>query len=182
MKRLFIAVPIQEKSRKEISDGILKNQTIQQYPVRWTNYNNLHLTLQFLGDTEEKKIPLLKDIVGEINASINSETLRFTSIGAFPNNSAAKIIWLGFQRNDTLTKCQRLLSDKLVDNGFETDRKKFRPHLTLGRVRDNAIITDDMFSYIENLRSHISISESKLEKITLFESQLRPGGPIYTAL
>ena len=182
MKRLFIAVPIQEKTRNEIAQGIFADTRTKMLPVRWTNIQNLHLTLQFLGDTDEKRIPVLKQIVNRLGTSGIAEELTFTNIGAFPNPSNPRVIWIGGKENESLRKIQRQLTADLIRNGFSADQKKFKAHLTLGRVKENVPVPPDMMDYLEILRGNINVSASPLDRVTLFESQLKPGGPIYTVL
>ena len=182
MKRLFIAVPIQEQTRNEIVNGIFKNESVRKLPVRWTAYQNLHLTLQFLGDTEEKRIPELKKILNSLPQPASPVSLSFTAIGAFPNRDSARIIWLGMKKCDYLLNTQKTLTELLDEKEFPVDRKRFKAHLTLGRVRENVRISPEAFAYLDQLTQSAHISDSPIEKITLYESVLRPGGPIYTAL
>ena len=181
MKRLFIALPIQDKTRNEIAQGILADESTKKMPVRWTSVHNLHLTLQFLGDTDERRIPVLKQILNRLNAA-GSEELAFTNIGAFPGETSPRVIWIGIKANETLRKIQNQLTQDLLRNDFAADRKKFKPHLTLGRVKENVPVPGDMINQLEYLRGNINVSASPLDRVTLFESQLRPGGPIYTVL
>lgn len=182
MKRLFIAVPIQEKTRNEIAQGIFADTRTKMLPVRWTNIQNLHLTLQFLGDTDEKRIPVLKQILNRLGTSGIAEELTFTNIGAFPNPSNPRVIWIGVKENESLRKMQRQLTADLIRNGFSADQKKFKAHLTLGRVKENVTVPADMIQLIGVLREKLDLSVSPLDRVTLFESQLKPGGPIYTVL
>ena len=182
MKRLFIAVSIRERTRNEIVNGIFKDEAIRKLPIRWTAYQNLHLTLQFLGDTEEKRIPELKQILNSLPQSGSPVSLSFTTIGTFPNRDSARIIWLGIKKCDYLLNTQKALTALLDEKEFPVDRKRFKPHLTLGRVRENVRITPDAFEHLEQLTQSAHISDSPIEKITLYESVLRPGGPIYTAI
>ena len=179
---MFIAVPVQEKTRLEIRDGIFSNEYVKKLPVRWTAVQNLHLTLEFLGDVDEKRIGDLKQILNRLSSSELQEQLVFTNVSAFPNTASPKIIWLGIAKNVFLLKMQRLLMQDLVRNGFDVDRKAFKAHLTLGRVRENSIVPADTIQNLEAIRAGLTISDSPLDRVTLFESQLRPGGPIYSVL
>jgi 2'-5' RNA ligase len=180
-KRLFIAVPVQDKSRIQIVRGILNNDIARKMPVRWTAYENLHLTMQFLGDVEEKRITELKEILDNCKTA-DCENLCFENLGAFPNNSAPRIIWLGFKKCQSLLNLQRSITNGLAAKGFPYDQKRFKPHLTLGRVKENSLIRAESFADLEALAFRTEISETPLDRIVLFASQLRPAGPIYTAL
>ncbi len=181
MKRLFIALPIQEKTRTEIAQGIFADDTAKKLPVRWTSVQNLHLTLQFLGSTDEKRIPVLKQILNRLRLT-GAEELTFTNIGAFPGTMSPRVVWIGIKANETLRNIQKQLTVDLLRNDFAADQKAFKPHLTLGRVKENVSVPADMIKYLESLRGNINVSASPLDRVTLFESQLRPGGPIYTVL
>lgn len=182
LKRLFIAVPVSEQSRKQIISGFSANEQLRKLPMRWTSEQNLHLTLQFLGNVEEKRIPVLKQILNRISPPPVREELFFTGIGAFPNAVAPKIIWIGIKQNDYLLKIQALITQDLIRNGFEADRKKYKPHLTLARVKDGFDLPAENYAFLKELRSAAMIDNSPLDRITLFESRLQPGGPLYTSV
>lgn len=182
MKRLFIAVPIREETRNQIVRGIFSDGSVRRMPLRLTAVQNLHLTLQFLGNVDEKRIPVLKQILNRIHTPETPEALVFTGIGAFPDPSAPRIIWLGIQQNDYLRKAQSLITQDLIRNGFEADRKKFKPHLTLARVREGADLSAGDYAFLESLRSGTEIGDSPMDRLTLFESRLQPGGPVYTPI
>ncbi|MBQ6510045.1 MAG: RNA 2',3'-cyclic phosphodiesterase [Flexilinea sp.] len=179
MKRLFIAVPIREESRNQIMQGICRDVSVRKMPIRLTAVQNLHLTLQFLGNVEEKRIPVLKQILNRVGPPAAPEELVFTGIGAFPGPSVPRIIWIGIKPNEYLQKVQSLITQDLIRNGFEADRKKFKPHLTLARVKDGADLSPEDFAFLENLRSGTEIVNSPIDRVTLFESRLQPGGPTY---
>ena len=182
MKRLFIAIPIRENTRTKIVQGIFSDASVRKMPIRTTAIQNLNLTLQFLGNVEEKRIPVLKQILNRISPPSVEEELTFTGIGSFPCTSSPRVIWLGIKQNDYLQKIQYRITQDLIRNGFETDRKKYQPHLTLARVKDGFDLSPESYTYLEALRSGTEIENSPLDRVTLFESRLQPGGPVYTAL
>lgn len=182
MKRLFVAVPIIETVRKLVAGGILADERFRKMPVRWTSVQNLHLTLQFLGNVEEKRIPDLKKLMDELEISSGSRDLEFTSVGAFPNKTAPNILWLGIRDNTALKQVQRLLTNELLKYHFEVDKKPYRPHLTLGRVKNEQLLSADSMKFLCAAFDQAEIGNSPLDRITLFESLLRPAGPIYSSV
>lgn len=182
MKRLFIAVPIREGTRTQIVRGIFSDPFIKKLPVRWTAYQNLHLTLQFLGDVEEKRIPELKKIMDTLSFPEKADDLMFTGLGTFPEKAAPKILWLGIADHKPLRRLQRELTDLLTRAGFEADRKAFKPHLTLGRVKNEAQIPAAALDRLRELIAGQQFSPSPIDRITLFESRLQPAGPVYSAV
>lgn len=182
MKRLFIAIPVSERSKEQIISGLLSNNYVKTLPVRWSKPQNLHLTLQFLGETEEKRISELRQIINRIQPPQCHEELLFSNIGAFPDTEAPKVVWLGINKNEYLLELQQYISDELIKNRFSFDRKKFRAHLTLGRVKGMAIFPSNAVERLNEIRSSINIDNSAMDKIILYESLLRPNGPIYNSI
>ena len=78
MKRLFIALPIADASRTAVYRGIISAPALRDLPVSRTGYANLHLTLQFLGDTDEKRVPELKKIIDALPAPESAQSIHFT--------------------------------------------------------------------------------------------------------
>ena len=182
MKRLFIALPIADASRTAIFRGIISAPALRDLPMSRTGYANLHLTLHFLGDTDEKRIPELKRIMDGISAPETPQALRFTTAGCFPNRAEPRVLWLGIQENAYLQKVQQDLTRALTEAGFKVDRKRFKAHLTLGRVRQGASFPTDGLTRLDKIASAVSIPNSPIERLTLFESRLQPGGSVYTVL
>lgn len=182
MKRLFIALPIADASRTAIFRGIISAPALRDLPMSRTGYANLHLTLHFLGDTDEKRIPELKRIMDGISAPETPQALRFTTAGCFPNRAEPRVLWLGIQENAYLQKVQQDLTRALTEAGFKVDRKRFKAHLTLGRVRQGASFPTDGLTRLDKIASAVSVPNSPIERLTLFESRLQPGGSVYTVL
>ncbi len=151
-------------------------------PVRWTAFQNLHLTVQFIGDVDEKRIPDMKQILNRIRKPEQCEVLKFTGISAFPAGGSPRIIYFGINSSDYLRKIHRLVTNDLIRNGFPADNKPFKAHLTLARVRDGNTVTEPQMAHLKELASTLTVEDSPLDRIILFESQLRPGGPVYTSL
>ena len=182
MKRLFIAVPIAEALRGCVSRIISGDEGLRRMPVRWTPAGNLHLTVQFLGDVEEKRIPTLKAILDRLSIHIDPGVLRISGAGAFPNKKDPSILWLGFEENPALPGIRKQIDEALTRAAFEIDRKPFRAHLTLGRVQRDRHLTAEELRHFETAFKADLFPDSPLDHVTLFESRLRPGGPIYTGL
>ncbi len=181
MKRLFIAIPIQSESKDKIK-GLLSDTRLNHLPVKWTAYQNLHLTIQFLGDVDEKRIGDLKQMMVRIKEPVRNEFVKFTEIGSFPGGTNPKIIYLGIDKPEFLQKIHQQISRDLAKNGFIPDRKPFKPHLTLARVKEYGVVsTEDLFYLTEKFK-HDPIAASPLDRIILFESTLKPSGPVYSSL
>ncbi len=133
--RAFIAIGIPGELKGKIGK-ISSSLSIQIPGVRWIPPENLHLTLKFLGDVEQAIIPDIQTILDLLAARHLPITARFGGLDAFPNRRRPRIIWLGVtEGSDHLIALVKDLSRGLTKLGFDPDRKRFTPHLTLGRVK-----------------------------------------------
>lgn len=177
MLRLFIAIPLSSESRSAVDRLILKNTDFLRLPLRRTPIANLHLTIQFLGDTEEKRVPLIRESLESLQLT-DPAPMHFTEIGAFPSKEDPRVVWLGIAKNAALNSIHTRLTKDMDEKGFPVDKKRFVPHLTLGRA--NGFVQG--FALTAQKLSTISIPDSPLRQVILFKSDLRPGGPVYTPL
>lgn len=179
MIRTFIAIELSDEIRAEIArvEDILREEGGD---VRWVRPENLHLTLKFLGDLEEGRI---EEVVGGVRNAAQEcapfELVLFGA-GAFPNFRRPRVIWIGArEEGGVLKRVHRNIEDELSRSGFPRDRKRFSPHLTIGRVRS----ARGMESVAEALqRVEIAPRAMTVEEIAVMKSDLRPTGPIYTRL
>ena len=178
--RLFIAVPITSKLRRKFFNLVnqLKNTGTN---VKWVEEGNFHLTLKFLGDTPSTKV---NDIVEEVQKSLEgheSIRLKFKGVGVFPNVRKPRVVWIGLSRgHKELADIAGVLEDVLEPLGFEKEKRKFKSHLTIGRVRSNKGI-GDLTREIIRLKEYDG-GNMKLTEIHLVKSELTRNGPVYTVL
>ena len=134
--RLFIAVPLPDDVRKFVA-RIVANLSGNDWPIRWTDPDNAHLTLHFLGDTAPENAELLRLALGEAITPHAAFDLRTADLGAFPSIKRPRVLWLGLwgpaHRLETI---RNDIGSLLQSFEVELDEKEFRPHITLGRVRD----------------------------------------------
>jgi 2'-5' RNA ligase len=148
--------------------------------VKLVEPENIHLTLKFLGDTEENQIDAIEQILKEsvVGATPFSLTLRGT--GVFPNERYLKVLWIGIVDGDILTRIARSLDEKLLLLGFAKDQRGFSAHLTIGRVR-TAKNKDQLLTVINKYKDEEFLTHT-VTAVTLKKSELTPKGPIYTTL
>jgi len=177
MKRLFVALHFQPHPAllQLLSDLQLK---LSHERISWMNPSNIHLTLKFLGETDEKRLP---EITHAINNSIFNQlpiNILFDKTGIFGSRYDPRVIWLGSKDNNSSLQ---LLASRLLDNfdsiGFLRDRQNFVPHLTLGRIKG---LNDKRYfqDVISNIPDKV-YQETVATEIILFESILRKEGPLY---
>jgi 2'-5' RNA ligase len=177
--RLFIAskIILDPSTKKHISSIRSK---LHRENIKWVNTDIMHITYKFLGDTDEQLLPDIKDQLQEIAAKFPKTSLILKGMGVFPSPFKPRVLWLGFEENNILTKLAESIDKQLEQLGFETENRPFKPHLTLGRIK----YLKDKNTLLELLKNYqtCQFQEIPINQITLFKSQLTPSGPIYTPL
>ena len=125
--RLFIAINFDKKTKENI---LAVQRRLKTYGKgNFTREENLHLTLAFLGEIPEERLPDIK--VAMESVTIPKMHLEFSDIGCFRNES--ELWWIGIKENEALTKLQKDLSIALREKGFSLESRKYKPHITLAR-------------------------------------------------
>ena len=136
--RLFVAVPLPEEVTRLVGD-LVRDLAAEDWPVRWVAANTAHITLQFIGETPPERAELLRMALAAPVAKQASFNLRTADLGVFPNQKRPRVIWLGlYGPAHRLESLQRDIGETLREMDVELDDKPFHPHITLGRVRDQA--------------------------------------------
>ncbi|MDP3881524.1 MAG: RNA 2',3'-cyclic phosphodiesterase [Nanoarchaeota archaeon] len=142
---------------------------------KFTELENLHLTLKFLGETEEDKVDKVKDLLKEIN--FNKFRLKLGNIGIFHVRKDPRIIWIKVLGKE-IYELQKNIDDLMEKEGFKRE-ERFMGHLTIARIK----YVKDKKGF-ENHVKNISVKplEFDLNNFKLIKSELMPQGPIYTEL
>jgi len=153
-------------------------------PVRWVAPDKIHLTLNFLGEIPAGQVAA----AGEATAGVGAQTAPFaveaTGVGVFPNPHRPRVVWVGLAGDmEALRALQAGLTNALAARGFPPEDRPFSPHLTLGRVRQQARPEEARALGQAVTELHIpSLGRWQVEQVLLIRSDLRPEGPIYTPL
>ncbi len=142
--------------------------------------DHLHLTLKFLGDTEEGLVPEIVSAMREAAAGIPPFSIRVRGTGAFPNASRPNVLWVGVEGAEPLARMAKALDTHLVALGFEPETRPWSAHVTVARVKGRR----DLDRAQAVLRAHAdeTFAEHRIEAIHLKKSVLRPEGPEYTTV
>jgi 2'-5' RNA ligase len=179
--RTFVAVELSEDVRSQA--GRLIDRLAQAGAnVKWVARENMHLTVKFLGDVPEEQIASVCRAVEDSVRALDPFEAELRGAGAFPNAARARTIWLGVGTGtDQLVQLHAAMDKALRTLGFPREGRKYKPHLTLGRVRGRhrppAGLADPLRENSDFVAGTSSIGEA-----VVFSSDLTPQGPVYTAL
>lgn len=179
MKRIFIAVKVIPGSEMLRVFASIKSLLVTEN-IKWVDPVNIHLTLAFLGDTEEKRIKSLAVLLKEKCSGFKGFEFSLAGTGLFKSYRNPKVIWAGIRSSEQLSGLNDLVNNVLKENGFECEEQQFKPHLTLGRVRSlrNA---ENLKTVIEKYRDS-ELQKVEVKEVILFESILMHTGPLYKPL
>lgn len=180
MKRLFIGIPIESQRSVQQVEAWRNDTQLNRNVLNWTIPGNWHITLFFLGNTEESAIPVLQQLIDESFSKIQAYQAELHGVGVFPNSKNPKVLWLGLEDLQSLMAAYSKLGELLQQNGFSFDQKPLKPHLTIARVKraDNPSAFQSLLAEFHDT----VFDEVNMNKVVLFESISTPAGPIYKPL
>lgn len=173
--RLFAAVPIREPARGEIT-GLLARLREPGWPLRLVHDHGLHLTMKFFGEVPPGRLEVIQEAVRAAAPGTGGLSLRLAEIGAFPNFRRPRIIWVGLDAPPALELLQDRLERLAEAIGFAPEGIPFRPHVTLGRVREGQRLPPGA---LESLAGEYEAVPFLASELVLYESVLGRGGPRY---
>jgi 2'-5' RNA ligase len=173
--RSFISLDLPLSLRHELSGHakLIAGQDKRQ-KIRWLPPENYHLTLVFLGDVESVKISALQLALERKMESTKAVPLTISAITPFPF-SRPRIAAAFVEHTTELLQLQRDLLNCVRKYGITPERRRFVPHVTLGRMKPRAGKTI-------NFQARNILLSGIADSVTLFQSELTPDGAIHTAL
>ena len=173
--RLFVAVRVPEPQLAllKASSAPLRGAIAD---ARWTPPENQHLTLKFLGSTPEDLLEPIGAALDAVAAGVAPEKITLSNLGAFPGRRRARVLWAGVEDPSALlSRLAGGLDDALKPHGFEPEKRKFTPHLTLARLRMPVDVSEALGAAPASAR----FSPFLVDSIDLFSSKLSPYGARY---
>lgn len=148
--------------------------------VRWEAPEKLHITLKFLGETQEHRIPQVMAALEEIGRQTASFPLQYASLGKFPPKGQPRVVWIGVSEGaESLTALAAIVDDSMSALGFEREERAFHPHVTIGRVK-SARNMHDLLRRMESIT--FESQPTYVTHISLIRSDLKPSGSVYTTV
>jgi len=182
--RSFIAVEMPAAVKAELGAIIERLQPQRHRCVKWVASDGIHLTLKFLGNIDTNAVPAVVVAIEQAASGIPAMELSLGGLGMFPNERRPRVVWVALD-GDTgpLAELQRNIENAMRPLGFEPEGRKFTPHLTLGRVRENASPKErkDIGLSIESVKCDWEMGFT-VREVSLMKSTLTPSGAIYDRL
>jgi 2'-5' RNA ligase len=178
--RTFLAIEIGDEIRRRAAD-LIKSLRSDGDDIKWVEPQNLHFTLNFLGDVDDTEVHDVCRVAAQVAEKIPLFELRCVGVGAFPHVGNPRTIWLGVgEGSEAMCNLQEALSVGLADLGFPREHRRYKPHLTMGRARQGGR-TRHLTTKLTEL-AEIEAGVCIVEDVVVFSSVLEQGGPIYHPL
>jgi len=181
--RGFIAIALEPGLVAELRKVQLELQArLPDDSVRWTQPEQLHLTLTFFGNVARENLENLTAALDRACAGIASFQLALENVGCFPHTKKPRVIWTGIGGElESLRKLQERIEQETGNFGDHKEERLFQPHLTIGRIKAFGIDTPRVGEVVE--RTHFSkLGGWTVRQIDLMQSELAPQGARHTTL
>lgn len=175
--RLFTGVDLPEEVREKLERLLMHLRPCAH--LKWSPVYNLHVTLKFIGEWPEEKLPELETALRGLvpRDPIPAEV---KGLGWYPNPHHPRVFWVGVQGGDALPALVKDIDTATAPLGIAAEDRAFHAHLTLARIKEPAPL--------QGLRSAIAALESvefgafPVDRFYLYRSQPGPAGSVYTKL
>ena len=180
--RLFIALSVPDTARQRLAE-IQRLVHELDLPLRTTRPAGLHLTLVFLGETREERVPEIRAAMDAAAEAVPPFAIALGELGVFPNLRGPRVLWAGLSRGvSTLALLHTRLAERLGTRGLVTEERAFRPHVTLARARGEWS-RPRLSALRELLASTATASEAwQAGEVHLVQSRLHAEGAQYVTL
>jgi 2'-5' RNA ligase len=179
--RSFIAVPVSEEIESAVEDleNALKRSGAD---VKWVRPGNVHITLKFLGGVEKGRLDGVSEALRHAVAGVRAFDALVSGVGTFPSNPRrARVVYMELSVGVAEMKdLAARIEDAMAEIGFDKDKRPFKSHLTIGRVRTGARRLDDLGRSITE--AEYKPLKLAVDRVNLVKSELTPSGAIYTVL
>jgi RNA 2',3'-cyclic 3'-phosphodiesterase len=170
--RAFFALDLDAAARDRVVD-LMERLRREVAGVRWVRPEGLHLTVRFLGWTDEARLARIEEALAAPARACPPAEVPLGGLGLFPARGAPRVLWVGLTLPEPMHALQRACEEAARNERFEPEERPFHPHLTLGRWKDRAP---------RPTLSAVDLGTARIDQLTLCRSDLRPDGAVYTPL
>lgn len=175
--RLFIAFDTPPTVRPALA-AMRDELKLSHAEVKWEPDAKFHCTIKFLGDTPEHLVPELIARTENASAATRPFSVRYRNVGCFPSLRDPRVVWIGIENLEgELLELSKQLESALIPLGFQTERKAFHPHVTLGRVKGRKNL-NELLTMLETVT--FESQPVTIPSIEIVKSELKTGGSEYS--
>jgi len=173
--RIFIAINLSNDIKKQLDKY---KDKWPELPAKWTAKDNLHITLEFLGDLTEEELGEVCLVVGDV---VKRHNIFSISLDNVSYSEGDRMVWVKGGKSDELSDLKKDLQECLLERvAFRPELKSFSPHITLARINQwewKKIEPEERPEINENIEIIFTV-----ESIEVMESELKKGGPRYMVI
>jgi 2'-5' RNA ligase len=175
--RLFTGIDLREDVRERLERLLTLLRPCAH--LKWSPVYNLHVTLKFIGEWPEDKLPQLETALRTLppRSPIPADV---KGLGWYPNPHHPRVFWVGIQGGDPLEALAKEIESTLAPLGVATEERPFNAHLTLARIKEPAPL-QALRNTIAQLES-VDFGSFPVDRFYLYRSQPGQAGSIYTKL
>jgi RNA 2',3'-cyclic 3'-phosphodiesterase len=178
--RTFAAVPLSNDLRARATT-IARELAAVAGEVKWVEPHNLHWTLQFFGNVDQREIPDICAAVAEGALALEPFELEMRGAGAFPSLDRPRTLWLGAgEGRDAMIALQGSIEKSLESLGFRGEARRYSPHLTIGRP-GRGEPPRELAAKLATL-ADFDAGTMLVDEVTIYSSELTRDGPVYDPL
>jgi len=167
-----------KKTVKHVSEDVRGSKL----NVKWVKVDNIHITVVFMGNISTEDIPAIREKIEKGCLGFEPFNISLKGLGVFPDTRRPRVLWLGLEGEiERMSSFKKGLQERLKPFGIKEEKRRFKPHLTLGRFRKpnkSDPVLEGIISRYKDLESPVC----PLEELVMFKSELKPGGAEYTRL
>jgi 2'-5' RNA ligase len=195
MIRAFLAVELSEEQRSRLAQlhqdlrQRLARSLSKTVRISWVQPAAIHLTIKFLGDTDESVIEPMRAAIAQTMEGHRTIQVPLERLGVFPRPQQPRVLWAGpseswDQGEDAtrLAELHRAVEERCQSCGFVPDARPLSPHLTLARIKEGERAFGQMLARSGVMDKPMGIGTLPIASIVLMKSDLRPTGPVYTKI
>jgi len=178
--RCFVAVEVSGEIKAQLACIQARHRDLDR-AVRWVDPAQIHLTLKFLGEVPEADLPAVLQVLNEVARRSAPFEFGVRGTGCFPPGGAARVLWVGIEESSgALGRLREACESAFAELGFAREGREFRPHLTLGRIREARRSAE--IRAAARAESAFYAGTQRADSIVLFQSILSGAGARYQAL
>lgn len=178
--RLFIAIFLPEEATATVA-GLARRVSCPR--LRWIPPVSLHLTLKFLGEADDNRVPDVTDALGRVVGQCRRFSIGLTGGGSFPDGRRPRVFWVGMSGDVAkLSDLASRLASEFAAIGFPDEERAFVPHLTVARCRSDARCLPADGQAFAAAAASLAIDPFSVDSVHLVRSHLNGAGARYERL